>query len=77
MPRQSQTLSIEQINEFLELTANEPNETIQAVRLFLKAELNRRNYAGNTGGRPQTVADKRQANREYQRKWRAKQRPDK
>jgi len=52
MPRKTQTLTVEQINEFLTLTDGESNETIRAVREFLKAELTRRTSAGNTGGRP-------------------------
>jgi hypothetical protein len=70
MPRQKQTLSIEQINEILNDQASE--ETIFALKSFLKAELERRRYAGNTGGRPQTVENKKEANREYQRRWRSK-----
>ncbi len=52
MPRKNQALTVEQINEFLSLTENELNETIRAVRDFLRSELVRRKAAGNTGGRP-------------------------
>jgi cell division ATPase FtsA len=68
MPRKQQTLTIEQLNEIIESRLSE--ETFHALQSWAKGELNRRRYAGNTGGRPVTVEDKKAANREYQKRWR-------
>jgi len=74
MSRKQQTLTIDQINEFLTLTDCEQNETILAVREFLKAELTRRTSAGNTGGRPnQYEGSPQERNRLASVKYRAKQ----
>jgi hypothetical protein len=73
MPRPNTKLTIEQINEILQrLEFNQGDETNQALKAFLEAELKRRIATGILGGRPVTVADKKAANREYQRKHRAK-----
>ena len=72
MPRPNQIITVEQITEVLEKIESAEGEAFSALRKFLKAELKRRTFAGNTGGRPVTVEDKKAANREYQRKWREK-----
>lgn len=70
MPRITK-LTIEQIDEFLEDRASE--NTILALKTFLRAEKQRRIDAGNLGGRPVTVTDKKLAKKNTQAKWRKKQ----
>ena len=50
VPRKQQTLTTEQIKEFL--NDDESPETHQAVKDFLQAELSRREKAGKFGGKP-------------------------
>ena len=67
-------LSISQIDEIIAQTeSGASSELWLALAKFLKAEKQKRINAGRNGGRKQTVADKKTANAEYQRKWRNKQ----
>lgn len=50
MPRKQTTLTTEQIKEFLE--GNPSPKTLEAVKGFLRAELDRREKAGKLGGKP-------------------------
>ena len=75
MPRKIQTLTIEQIEEFL---AHNPTlETLTAVKSFLQAELDRRTKAGETGGRPKEFeGSPKERNRQAAAKHRAKKRAE-
>ena len=70
MPRLKQTLTIEQIEEILNDQASE--ETIFALKSFLKAELDRRRKAGVRGGRPSSGIDEKELRRERNRRYNAK-----
>ncbi len=74
MTRKQQTLSIEQIEEFLTLTSGDQNQTVAAVRDFLKAELRRRvAVARSSRGRPMLYeGSRKERNRIAAAKYRAK-----
>lgn len=74
MPRQIR-LTIEQIDEILEDRASD--DTILALKTFLRAEKQRRIDAGNKGGRPQTVTDRKLAKKIAQQKWLSKKKIEK
>lgn len=62
MARTNQILSLEQINEILEGRPSE--ETWNALLQFLKAEKQRRKFAGNLGGKPRKYqGDAKERNR--------------
>lgn len=50
MARTKQTLTVEQIREFL--SGNASSKTLEAIKSFLQAELDRREKAGKLGGKP-------------------------
>lgn len=69
MPRKEQILTIEQIDEILEGRPSE--ETWNALLKFLKAEKQRRKFAGNTGGKPRKYeGDLKERNRQAAAKYR-------
>lgn len=74
MPRKEQILSVEHINEILENIESVESEAFRALRKFLKAELDRRKFAGNLGGRHSKYkGDLKERNRQAAEKYRAKQ----
>ncbi len=73
MPRKDATLTIEQIDKFLEMTAHESDETVRAVRRFLTNEKKRRVSAGNRGGKPQKYeGNARERHLQAMREWRSR-----
>lgn len=54
------------------MTANESNEAVQAVRIFLQSELDRRRFAGNKGGRPASGIDEKELRRERNHRYNEK-----
>lgn len=71
MPRTKQTLTIEQIKEFL--ADNATPETLTAIKEFLQAELTRRIKAGIAGGHPKKYkGDAKERNRQAAAKYREK-----
>ena len=69
MPRKTQTLTTDQIREFLGDV--ESPETRQAVKEFLQAELDRREKAGKLGGKPRKyVGDAKERHRQADKKYR-------
>jgi hypothetical protein len=71
MRRKEQIITTEQIKEVIDRIERDwNNPTLVSLRLFLEAELDRREKAGRAGGRPVAVEDKKAANREYQRRYR-------